>query len=198
MELREAARRRRMVRSFREQPVAREQLDRILDLARRVPSAGFTQGTEMLVLHGPEETARYWDAALPAGRRGTFPWPGLLRAPVLVVVLASAEAYLDRYAEADKGWTERDEQRWPVPYWDVDAGFAAMMLLLGTVDEGLGACFFGVFEGWPRIAEAFGVPERFHPVGVVALGHPADDDRPSSSVSRGRRPLDEIVHRGHW
>lgn len=198
MELRDAARRRRMVRSFEATPVAGDAVDRILDTARRGPSAGFTQGTQFLVLSGPEETARYWDVALPAGDRGAFAWPGLLRAPVLVLVLSDKDAYLDRYAEPDKGWTDRDESRWPVPYWDVDAGMAAMLLLLAAVDEGLGAVFFGVFEGWDGVRRRLGVPERMRCVGVVALGHPAGDDRPSGSVARGRRPLDDVVHRGRW
>ena len=66
------------------------------------------------------------------------------RAPLLIVPMSDKAAYLDRYAEPDKGWTDRDESRWPVPYWDVDAGMAALLMLLTAVDEGLGACFFGV------------------------------------------------------
>ena len=66
------------------------------------------------------------------------------RAPLLIVPLSNKAAYLDRYAEPDKGWTDRDEARWPVPYWDVDAGMASLLMLLTAVDEGLGACFFGV------------------------------------------------------
>src|SRR3712207_8035386 len=73
------------------------------------------------------------------------PWlQRMARAPLLVVVLSSKDAYLDRYAEPDKGWTDRDEARWAVPYWDVDAGMAALMVLLTAVDEGLGACLFGI------------------------------------------------------
>src|SRR3712207_6969015 len=44
------------------------------------------------------------------------PWlQRMARAPLLVVVLSSKDAYLDRYAEPDKGWTDRDETRWAVP-----------------------------------------------------------------------------------
>src|ERR671932_186860 len=69
---------------------------------------------------------------------------GMRTAPALVVCLSDPERYLTRYAEPDKGWTDRDERRWPVPYWDVDTGMAALLMLLTAVDEGLGACFFGV------------------------------------------------------
>lgn len=198
MEFAEVVRRRHMVRNFRPDPLPADALDRLLDHARRGPSAGFTQGVELLVLEGPDQTGAYWDVALPPGAsRDEFPWPGLLDAPVLVLVLSDKQAYLDRYAEPDKGWTDRDEARWPVPYWDVDAGMAALLMLLTAVDEGLGALFFGVFKGWDAIREVFDVPERVGCVGVVAVGYPAGD-RPSGSVARGRRPLDQVVHRGRY
>jgi len=190
--------RRRMVRAFHDRPVDPAVVDRLLDLARRAPSAGFTQGTEFLVLEGPDQTAAYWDTTLPIERRATFPWPRLLDAPVLILPMSSRDAYLDRYAEPDKGWTDRDPKRWPVPYWHVDAGFAVQTLLLAAVDAGLGALFFGIFEGLPALREAFGIPEHFTPVGTVALGYAADDDRPSASLKRGRRAFDEVVHRGRW
>src|SRR4051812_42726010 len=99
MELRDVVRRRRMVRSFTDEPVAPEVLDGVLDLARRAPAAGNADGRAYLVLEG-SGTARYWDVALPAGpARDRFGWPGLVAAPVLVVVLASPERYVERYAE---------------------------------------------------------------------------------------------------
>lgn len=186
-----------MVRAFEERPVDPYTLERILDLARRAPSAGFTQGTRFLVLAGPGETGRFWDAVLPRSRRGEFPWPGLLRAPVIVLPLAGKDAYLDRYAEADKNWADRAEGRWPVPYWQVDAGFAAMTALLAVVDAGLGALFFGIFEGLDALRDQFGLPPELEPIGAIAVGHPAPD-RPSRSLRRGRLPYAEVVRFGCW
>jgi nitroreductase len=117
----------------------------------------------------------------------------LQTAPVLVVVFSDKDAYLDRYAEPDKGFVDRSESHWRVPYWDVDAGMAAMILLLAAVEIELGACFFGVpAEKWDDLRAAFDVPPRLRPVGVVSLGHPAPDRR-SPSLRRGRRPLSEVV-----
>jgi nitroreductase len=197
MELGEAIRRRRMVRNFEDRPVPPEALERILDHARRAPSAGHTQGFAFLVLDGPEQVGRFWDCTFPAERRADFRWQGLFRAPVIILPCASKAAYLDRYAEPDKGWTDRDEGRWPVPYWDVDCGFATMAMLLTAVDEGLGALFFGIFEGLPELREAFGIPDTFRPIGAVALGWPAPDE-PSPSLRRGRRTENEVIHRGRW
>jgi nitroreductase len=116
---------------------------------------------------------------------------------VIILPCASKAAYLDRYAEPDKGWTDRDEARWPVPYWDIDCGFATMAMLLTAVDEGLGALFFGVFDGLPALRTAFGIPDDFHPIGAVAIGWPAPDE-PSPSLRRGRRSENEVIRRGRW
>ncbi|GGK19935.1 hypothetical protein GCM10010124_10700 [Pilimelia terevasa] len=194
-------RRRRMVRNYDpDRPVSAATVDALLDLARRAPSAGFTQGWGFLVLTEAADRARFWAAASPADPDpARANWrEGLRRAPVVVVPFASASAYLDRYAEPDKGWTDRDPARWPVPYWHVDAGFAALLLLLGAVDAGLGACFFGVpGPRVPALRAAFGVPEEFAPVGALTVGYPAPDRR-SPSLRRGRRPRDEVVHHGRW
>jgi nitroreductase len=197
MELGEAIRRRRMVRNFEDRPVPAGALDRILDHARRAPSAGHTQGFAFLVLEGPEQVGRFWDCTVPAERRADFRWSGLFRAPVIILPCASKDAYLDRYAEPDKGWEDRDEARWPVPYWDVDCGMATMSILLTAVDEGLGALFFGIFDGLAAVREAFGIPDAFHPIGAVALGWPAPDE-PSPSLRRGRSPSEDVIRRGRW
>jgi nitroreductase len=186
-----------MVRNFVHEPVAAEVIDRLLASAVRAPSAGFTQGWAFLVLRGRDETERFWSASFPSpAARQQFRWQGLFRAPVIVLVLSHKDAYLDRYAEPDKGWTDRDERRWPVPYWHIDAGFAALLILLSAVDEGLGSLFFGVFRP-DRVRDAFGIPAAYTPVGAIALGHPAPDER-SPSLRRGRRPIDDVVHHGRW
>ncbi len=200
MQFADAVRSRRMVRNFDDRPVPSDVLDRVLELAVRVPAAGNTQGLDLVVLVGPEETVRYWDASLPAERRPAFPWPGLLHAPVLVIPVADPSAYVERYAEADKARSGLGAgvDRWPVPYWYVDSAFAAMVTLLAAVDEGLGALFFGQFDQEPAIKAALAIPEDRRPLGTIALGYAADEQRTSLSARRPRRPLDDVVHRGRW
>lgn len=188
-----------MVRAFTPEPLADGDIAALVDLARRAPSAGHTQGWAFVSLEGAEETGRYWDHALPADRRADFRWPGLLAAPALIVVLVRPAAWVERYAEGDKAATGlgSGESAWPVPYWWVDGGAAVEHLLLGAVDRGLGACFFGLFDHEPVVLRALGVPDGWRAVGTVAVGHPAPDE-PSRSVSRGRRPLGDVLHRGGW
>jgi nitroreductase len=189
-----------MVRSFRPEPVESALVDGLLDLARRAPSAGNSQGFEAVVLEGREQTARFWDATLPADRRAGFRFPGLLAAPLIVLPLADPGAYVRRYGEADKAATGlgAGTDAWPVPYWTVDASFAVMTLLLAATDAGLGALFFAVFRGAEAVRAEFAIPADRQLLGAVALGHPADDDPAGRSASRPRRPLDSVVHRGGW
>jgi nitroreductase len=198
VEFSEAVRRRRMVRAFEQRPVDRALIDELLDLARRVPSAGNTQPWAFVVLEG-HETARLWDVTLPAERREGFAWSGLLDAPVVVIPLVSAAAYLERYAEADKAATGlgHDADAWTVPYWWVDGGMAVQTLLLAAVDKGLGALFYGLFENERPVLDALGVPDRWRALGAIAIGWPAPDT-PGLSVKRPRPLLDDVVHRGGW
>ncbi|KQS59665.1 nitroreductase [Geodermatophilus sp. Leaf369] len=199
MEFSEVVRRRRMVRDYDpDRPVPPEVRDRLLEHAIRAPSAGFSQGWAFLVLETAAERAAFWTATTGPGTPDGW-LTRMRRAPLLVVPFSHKAAYLDRYAEPDKGWTDRDESRWPVPYWDVDTGMASLMMLLTAVDEGLGACFFGVPpERVDALREAFGVPADHRPVGVLSIGYPGTEDRRSPSLRRGRRGTGEVVHRGRW
>jgi nitroreductase len=197
MDFADLVRSRRMVRAFDSRPVDKEVLDSVIDTARRAPSAGNTQGWVFIVLEG-DDTRRFWDVTLPEDRRESFRWKQLLDAPVVILPLASREAYLSRYSEPDKSPTGlADPTRWPVPYWQIDTAFATMLLLLAVEDAGLGALFFGVFRNGEKLLAALDVPGGYELIGAVAIGHPVEDE-PGRSAERPRRSLDEIVHRGGW
>jgi nitroreductase len=201
MEFGEVVRKRRMVRNYDpDRPVPAEVVDRLLGHATHAPSAGFSQGWGFLVLDEPADRDAFWAATTPPGWAPSGWLEGMSRAPLIVVPHSNRSAYLDRYAEADKGWTDRDEARWPVPYWDIDTGMASLLMLLTAVDEGLGACFFGIpSEKVPAARTEFAIPDAFDPVGTITLGHPAATPGAKGSPSRRRRKdLDEVVHRGTW
>lgn len=195
MEFAEVMRRRRMIRSYQDRPLPEDTVERIVRNALRAPSAGFSQGWGFVVLTDRADRERFWEAV---GEPGAPTGNTMARAPLVVVALSHKQAYLDRYAAPDKGWTDRSEEHWPVPYWDIDASFAALLMHLTAIDLELGSCFAGITpDHIPAFKQAFGVPDEYRPVGYVTVGYPAADT-PSPSLRRGHRPAAEVVHRGRW
>jgi nitroreductase len=199
MEFSEVVRRRRMVRRYDpERPVPDDLLAAVLDNACRAPSAGFSQGWDFVVLTAAEDRARFWAAASDDEEEPDSWLRGMQDAPALVICCSDKDTYLDRYAAADKGWTDRSESRWPVPYWDIDTGMAALLMLLTATDQGLGALFFGVAaECHDEVHEAFEIPRERTIVGVVSLGYEVPGLK-KPSLKRGRRGVDEVVHWGRF
>ena len=201
MELQEALRRRKMVRSFRSQPVPGDVIDRVLASVLHAPSAGYTQGNEFLVLSSEAAIADY----VRITEHPDYPLTDAERevmAPVVVLPMANQSAYVDRYSEPDKIEFGLDAaERWPVPYWDIDAGMASMLILLAAVEVGLGALFAGIAHGEAELLAHFGVPDAFRPIGVIHLGYPTEDDAQSATSSankRQRRGIDRLVHHDRW
>jgi nitroreductase len=191
MEFQEVVRRRRMVRTFTGEPVPPAALDRILGNAVRGPSAGFSQGQAFLVLTEAADREQFWAVA------GAAVAPSASTAPLVIVPMSCKQVYLDRYAQPDKGWTDRDEARWPVPFWHIDTGMAALLILQTVVDEGLGAVYFGIVpEAVAPFRAAFGVPGDQEPIGAIAVGYDAEAEK--RDLHARRRDRGDVLHFGHW
>jgi nitroreductase len=202
MELEAALRSRRMTRRFRDHPVPPDVLERLLRLSVQVPSAGFSQGVDLLVATSAAARARFWAAVSDEHWRADPGASGLLAAPVVVLPVADPSAYLQRYSEVDKaasGLAGQSEDAWPAPYWIVDAAFCALALLLGAHDAGLGALFFRLHRPDEEVLAALEIPAGRRLIGAIALGERAADESASGSpLRRERRPLAEVVHHDHW
>jgi nitroreductase len=84
-----------------------------------------------------------------------------------------------------------------VPFWHIDTGMAALLILLTVTDENLGAVYFGIVpEEVQAFRDAFGVPDDHEPIGAIAIGYDAEP-KPRDLRSR-RRPLEKLVHYGRW
>jgi nitroreductase len=202
VEFRELLRRRRMVRAYEPDPIPLDTLGRITETIRRAPSAGFSQGQRLIVVTDRETQRRIADLA---GERyyveqGFEPW--ISGAGALIVVCTREDDSHERYRQPDKLDSEGIEIEWPVPYWFVDAGKAAMLLLLAAVDEGLGAGVFGVPAGaTDQLRETLALPADVTAVEVVSVGKAGRDDASDRLSSRGTRPpkpLDELVRWERW
>jgi len=190
VEHRRVVARRHMVRRYRPDPIDPAALERIARAALRGPTAGYSQGISLVVVTDAEHRAAvahlgHEEAWLARGRE---PW--LSPAPAHLVLCVEPAAYRRRYAGPGK-----DPAALAVPWWWVDGGAALTLLLLAAVDEGLAAGFLGA-HALPGLAELLGLPEGVIPLGVVTVGHPAEDG--AGRAPRRRRPDPEVLHREHW
>ena len=196
MQFAEVVKKRRMVRNFSARPVDIDVIKQMLDLARRGPSAGYTQGQSFVVITEPDVKQA---VAKICGEEfyveeGYDPF--ISKAPVIIVPCTSEAAYHNRYQQKDKLKTDGSEIDWPVPFWYMDIGCAVMTLLLSAVDNGLAAGFAGTWD-LDGLRDLLAIPEAVTPVGVIPLGYSAPDKR-SSSLKRGRKPLADVVHWEAW
>lgn len=203
MQFRDVLTRRRSVRTYADKPVPRDVLERITDAAVvRAPSAGFSQGLRLVVVTDAETRREIAVAAAEEelAAKGRPRWKAA--APVHVVVLTREDDYHERYQAPDKlkitGGREID---WPAPYWYVDAGAAAMTLMLAAIDEGLDTAIFGITDQ-ERLRRVLGLPDDLRFVAVVTIGYPAEQaDEPSGGSSvftERRKPRGEVVRWERW
>jgi nitroreductase len=198
VQFRDVVTRRRMVRHFVDEPVAREVLERIAAVAQRAPSAGFSQGQRLLVI--TDAAARRRIAEIcgedELTERGFDRWISVCGA--IFVPCVSERLYHDRYREADKLEADGSEIDWPIPYWWMDIGCTVMLILLAAVDAGLAAGFAGAdAEGYRLFKTEFGVPDDFAPVGFIPVGRPLPDQR-SPSLARGWVSSEQFVRWERW
>ncbi len=215
-------------------PVPAEVVHRLVDAAARAPSAGNAQGLDLVVLRTAADRDLFWavTAGAPGAEPGAGPGPGaddwlagMRTAPLLVVVVTDPGAYARRYAAPDKARAAAEQAAAeqaaaqpgaaggtpaaggaaaPAAWWDVDAGMAAVLLLLTAVDAGLGACFFGVPpQRHEAVRAALGVPQDRRLVGVVSVGTPAPHPTRRGGGARSphrpaRRGAAEVGHDGRF
>ena len=173
MDFETVVKRRRMCREYLDGDVPRENLDRILELASRYPSAGHTEPQEFIVVRDrrvKEDLAR---AALGQ----TF----VAQAPLVIVVVSDIRRSARRYGERGVNF-----------FSIIDGAFVAMLILLAVVDEGLGACFVGSFYD-REVQEFLDLPPDVRPIGIIPIGYCAEEPRKFPRRSRA-----QIVHRDRY
>jgi nitroreductase len=167
----DAIRSRRNVRSYAEQAIAPQDLNQILEAARRSPSAGNQQAWDFVVCTDPEQLTQLARVFEAAGH------------------VASSAATIALVAPRADDAQMRD-------LIQLDLGQATMSIMLAAADLGIGSAHAGVHDQ-ELARRVLGFPEdRFCPL-LISLGVPAD--RPLTPIKRpNRRPFEDVVHRGHW
>ena len=170
----DVVRRRFMIRAYTSEPVPADKVRRILEYAARAPSAGNTQPWEFVVVRKPE--VRDALAAAAQGQRS------VATAPVVVVTCAN----LERAEAVGHGRAAF--------LGLVDTAFASLLILLGAVEQDLGACFVATFDA-AQVAKILGLPEKVRTLALIPIGHPAEGPRkpPNPKI-----PLARLIHEDRW
>jgi nitroreductase len=165
----EAIRARRSVRSYSDEPVEDEVLDQVLEAARLAPSANNRQEGRYVVVRGQETRHLLSIAAEGQGF--------VAEAPVLIACCAAESSHVMSCGQ---------------PAYTVDVSIAVDHMTLAATSLGLGTCWIGAFEE-ARVREILGIPAPVRVVALLALGYPKHPSNP-----RPRKPFNEIVHREKW
>lgn len=173
MEFDKVIAKRHMVRSYQDRPVEEEKVQKILENAHQAPSAGFKQPQEFILVRDSQVKKALAHAALDQMY--------IAEAPVVIVVCSDTSRPAERYGRRGVEF-----------YSVIDGAFAAMIILLTAVDEGLGAGFVGAFDD-AQVSRVLGLPDRVRPIGIMPIGYPAEEPRDLERI-----PLERIVHHDRW
>ncbi len=173
MDFETVVKKRWMCREYLDRDVPPEKVDRILDLASRYPSAGHTQPQEFIMVRDQ----RVKEALAHAALDQMF----IAEAPLVIVVVSDTKRSVPRYGKRGVNF-----------YSIIDGSFAAMLILLAVVNEGLGACFVGAFYD-REVRHVLGLPSAVRPIGIISIGYCAEGPGKVSRRSKAR-----IIHRDRY
>ena len=163
MDLHEAIRQRRSIRSYADKAVESDKLQRVLEAGRLSPSARNRQARKLIVVRQQDIRRRLAEAAEQE-------W--IADAPVVIAIVGTQPGYVMSCG---------------TPADPVDCAIAVDHMTLAATAEGLGSCWIGHFDQ-ARVADALAVPDENHVVQLLTLGYAAG---PGGAPSR--KSLEEIV-----
>lgn len=166
MELREVLLKRRSVRRFTTEKVDKGAVEQLLHAAMSGPSACNTQPWEFFVITSGQKLEEI---------RATGRYTGI-RAPLCIVVCGNRERMLPPPVDT---------------FWVQDCSAATENILLAAADMGLGSVWCGVYpkeDAVEKVQKTLGVPEAVIPLGIIHIGHPAENPEPRDQYR------DELVH----
>ena len=163
-----------MIRSYKSEPVPEKKIHRLLRYAVRAPSAGNLQPWEFIIVKNPDVRAQLTKAAMNQNAVAT--------APVTIVTCADIQRMGSQYGARGSFFSL------------VDASFASLLILLGAVEQDLGACFIGSYNP-EEVAKVLSLPAHVRPVGLITIGYPAE--QPQKPKTK-KIPLSKLIHVDKW
>jgi nitroreductase len=158
MEVSEAIRGRRSIRSYHAKSVEGGKIERILEAARWAPSAGNLQSVEYIVVKSPVIKKLLSEAALGQEQ--------ITEAPVSIVVCCNFSK-ISHYGQRGRDLYSLQE-----------SGACIENLMLAAHALGLGTCWIGAFDE-NKVRESLKIRDETRPVAIITLGYPAEKPRSS-------------------
>lgn len=161
--------RRASVRSYTDEPVSEESLERILEAGRRAPSAKNRQSWRFVVVTDDDTRRRIEDAAFGQEYVG--------RAPVVIALCTTNIEYKMPNGQLS---------------YPIDLSIAASFMMLQATHEELGSCLVTTFRE-DDVKNVLTVPYSMRVVLLLTVGHTA-----GSPEQLHRLPLERIISYNHW
>ena len=175
MEIIEALRIRRSVRSFLDKPVEREKILTCIEAARLAPSAENVQPWRFIVIDNPHLKEEFGKTAFSGIY---YPSRFAAKAPLLIVVLAKKDLLANMIGKQIQGTS----------WYLIDVGIAGEHIVLQAQELGLGTCWIGWFNA-KKVRTFLHIPPRYKVVVLIAMGY----YREKASTPNKRRALEDIV-----
>jgi nitroreductase len=176
MELMEAVKGRRSVRTYTADPVPDGKLRTVLEAVQWAPSWANTQCWEVIVVR-EQGTKKQLAETLSLGNAAR---EAILQAPLTIVLVG-----IEGRAGFKKGAAATDKGEW---WYMFDCGLATQNLCLAAYAEGLGTVIVGLFDA-ARAAKILQVPAGKAVVAMTPLGFPAKAPSPPK-----RKEIAEFVY----
>ncbi len=215
MDVIEAIRTRKSIRCYRPDPVPREVLAEILQIASRAPSSMNTQPWEFTVIAGDvlERIKQANVDKFNAGEPGDLGWEierfkdkCRERQVAVAIQLFKSMGIAREEREKRTDWERRgfryfdapaaiiisvDKEHLPRTQFDI--GAVSQTIVLVALKYGLGTCIHDQGITYPDVLrELAGIPESKQMIISLSIGYP-DGDFPANKVESAREPIDSIT-----
>jgi len=158
------------VRAFQDREVSEDSISRLLEAARRAPSASNRQEWRFIVVRNPATRKQLSKAAMGQGF--------VAEAPVVLACCAETDGHMMACGQL---------------CYPIDVAIAIDHITLCATADGLGTCWIGAFDE-EEVRKVIGIPPHIRVVGLLPVGYPRDP----SPVEKNRLALKEIVKYERW
>ena len=175
-----AIRRRRSVRSYRDQPIEEEKLKILLEAARLAPSSNNSQPWHFIVVR-QKELIESLSKAVMVGTTMINRW--MTSSPCVIVACGKRNPLIHWGAKA-----------LGIDLLIIDVAIAVDHITLAATDLGLGTCWIGWFSE-KKVKQLLKIPSNFKVIALLTVGYPANPStkEPKDNIKpKNRKTIKDI------